>query len=882
MTPERWRQVDEVFLAAMELAPGERTVFLEQACAGDRKLLDEVESLLACDEQADSFIEEPAVDLTTKTVSEEPSLVGQRVGFYRIINELGRGGMGTVYLAQDVRLKRQVALKLLPSHFTADANRLRRFRQEARAASALNHPNILTIYDIGQADGTHFIAAEYIDGVTLRERMKDARLNPGEALDIAAQVASALEAAHEAGIVHRDIKPENVMLRRDGFVKVVDFGLAKLSERWAERDGASSLVQTNPGVVMGTANYMSPEQARGLEVDARTDLWSLGVVLYKMLAGQPPFQGPTTSDIIVAILDREPPPLAQDRAAMPPTALQNILSKSLSKDSEDRYQTAGEMAHDFRLLLRPLEADGELGSLVPSAPAVAARKTGRTVETRPQSSAEYIVSEIRQHKKGALITLASFILLVVSFLYFNRTVEARNSVAVLPFESIGTDADTEIMGDGMAESLINKLSRIRGLKVTARGSAFRYKGRGANPRDVGRELGVSTLLSGRLIRNGDGLSVSVELIDARDNSHIWGEEYRGKLSEIFSVQEQISREVTKRLGRPLGEEESRSFKSPTQNVGAYEAYMQGRSHWSKRTAEELKQAVIFFNQAIEIDPNYAQAYAGLADSYTLLGVFGGLPHSVAIPKAKEAAVKALEMDDTLAEAHASLAAIKEWYERDNAGAEAEYKRAIELNPNYPTSHHWYALYLVKSGRNGEAVREIKRAQELDPLSPIIGSDVAVIYRDVGRYNEAVQQFRRTLETDPNFVVAHVELGRTFLFTGNYTDAVAQFEKAIELSADDARLLGELGYAYAVSGRRGEAVKILSELNDLSRRRYVPREGKIVICAALGDKDQAFDLLEDEYLEQSDYITHLKGDPRLQNLRPDPRYTDLMRRVSRTR
>ena len=833
---------------------------------------------------------------------------------YQTLQKLGAGGMGEVYLAQDTRLGRLVALKLLPVQFTEDVSRMRRFQQEARAVSSLNHPNILTIYEIGEAEGVHYIAMEYVDGVTLRQYMSQTRMHLSSVLDIAIQIATALAAAHQAGIVHRDIKPENVMIRRDGYVKVLDFGLAKLSEEHTastDVDAATvPMVETEPGSIIGTYVYMSPEQTRGVVADARADIWSLGVVLYEMIAGRPPFEGSTKSDMIVSILEHEPPPLAR-YAREVPHELQRIVTKALTKDREERYQTVKDLLIDLRLLQRELEFEAKLShSMQPElydeetviesgehTTADANRKSGpRSPQTtgsiaaadtggiHTTSSAEYIVEGIKHHKLAVAIFAALALLLIGAAIYFTREDRRTiNSVAVLPLVNVGGDPNTEYLSDGITESLINSLSRLPDLKVMSRSSVFRYKGKDMDPKAVGHDLGVQAVVMGRIVQRGDTFAISLELVDARDNSHIWGAQYNPRLSEIISAQGDMAKAISKNLrGSNLtGEEKKRLTKSYTDNIEAYQLYLKGRYAWNKRTEDELRKSAEYFQQAIDLDPAYALAYAGLADSYNMLADYSVLPPKDAFPRAAAAASKALEMDDTLSEAHTSLAFVKMDYEGDWAGADREYRRAIELNPNYATAHQWYASYLVMMRRYDESIAEMKRAQALDPLSRIINANLGLHYYYARQYDQAIEQLRKTIDLNPDFGLAYFYMGRALAQKGMYKEAIAQLQKARELSGEDPETIAELGYAYALAGRRAEAQDVLNEMNELAKRRYFLPYFFASVYTGLGDKDQAFAYLEKAYDVSHPGLALVNVDPKFDPLRSDPRFADLVRRIGLT-
>ncbi len=830
---------------------------------------------------------------------------GTKLGRYEIRSPLGVGGMGEVYLAQDTQLRRLVALKILPSDLTQSKNRLQRFEQEAFAVSALNHPNIVTIHEVGKTDSLHYIVTEYVDGESLRQQMQGAPVKLGRMLDIAIQIASALSAAHTAGIIHRDIKPENVMLRSDGIAKVLDFGLAKLSfEQPAAFDAEAAtraFVNTSAGVVMGTTSYMSPEQARGTAVDARTDLWSLGVVLYEMVSMRVPFEGRTATEVIAKIIEREPPPLAQYPSEVP-AELERIIAKALGKDPEERYQTAKDLTIDLRKLKQRLEVESEIERTAPpesrssAAPitqgeqsALVTRKNGapgtlQVGAAQTTSSAEYLVKEIKRHKLVALIALVviGFGGIGAWFYFHARSTEvAIDSIAVLPFENRSVDPDTEYLSDGLAESLIYRLSQLPNLRVSPTSMAFRYKGKQADAVKAGSELGVSAVLLGRIIQRGDNLLVSVELVDVRHNKLLWGEQYERKMSDLLATQREIAREIVEKLKLEVSGEEKGLAKHYTESNEAYQLYLKGRFYWNKRSEEGMQKSLEYFQQAIDKDPNFALAYSGLSDAYVLLGAAdasGAMPANEALPKAKTAALKALEIDDTLAEPHVSLAHIKYYYDRDWAAAEREYKRAIELNPNYPTAHQWYAVYLMSAGRFDEALAKARRAQELDPLSLPINMVLGWVFLNARQYDQSVEQLRRTLEMDPNFILTHHRLGLVYEQQGKYSEAIAEFKQVVNLSAGKPLGIAALARAYALSGKRAEAQKTLAELLELSEQRYVAHASIAMVYAALGDKDQAFAWLDRADKARDALLARLKVDPRFDNLRSDRRFADFVRRV----
>ncbi|HVS20231.1 MAG TPA: protein kinase [Pyrinomonadaceae bacterium] len=828
-------------------------------------------------------------------------ITGTRLGRYKIRSQLGAGGMGEVYLAQDTKLDRKVALKILPAEVAADRNRMNRFVQEAKAASALNHPNIITIYEIEQIDSVNFIATEFIDGETLRERIRKASMKLGEVLDVAIQAASALAAAQAAGIIHRDIKPENVMLRRDGIVKLLDFGLAKLTEQPVATSvdteaPTRALMNTEPGMVMGTATYMSPEQARGLDVDARTDIFSLGALIYEMVAGRLPFDGSNQNEIVASILsDKETAPLARYAQAVP-VELERIVAKALRKRRDERYQTVKDLLLDLKALKQELEFEAKLERSAPPKArvslATASRgQSGATIDqsvastvqvsqAHPTSSAEYLVAGIKQHKVAAIVVLivvAVGIVGLAAYLHARNTEVAIASIAVLPFANQNHDPDSEYLSDGLTESIINSLTQISNLKVIARSSVFRYKGKQTDPIAVANELGVRAVLTGRIMQRGENLTVSAELIDARDNKQLWGERYERKVSDLLSVQRDIAQEISGNLRLRLsGAEQNRVARQHTENAEAYQLYLQGRFQWYKQTEDGLTKAIEYFEQAVGKDPNYALAHTGLADSYWALAD-ASLSVLEAIPKAKDEATKALQLDDSLAEAHTSLAVIKVNFEFDWAGAENEFKRAIELNPNYAEAHHQYGWLLAESGRPAEGLEEMKRAQRLDPLNLVINVDINAPLYFQRRFDLSVEQSRKVVAMDPNFYLAHYTLGWASLQLHDFKTGIAELEKARALE-DKPWIVGTLAYGYALSGNRTAALKLIAELHEQAKHRHVTPYWLAMTSIALGDKDDAFKWLEQSYEERSFWLIFLKMDAAVDPLRDDPRFKDLLKRL----
>ncbi len=821
---------------------------------------------------------------------------GTRLGPYEVVSLIGKGGMGEVYHARDTRLGRKVALKVLSADVTQNEDRVRRFQQEARAASALNHPNIITIYDVGQIEEAHFIATEFIDGETLRQKMKRTEMPLLEILDIAIQAATALAAAHQAGIMHRDIKPENIMMRSDGYVKVLDFGLAKLIENTGGQQPidtdpeaeTESMVNTKPGTVMGTVSYMSPEQARGLVLDARTDIFSLGVVIYEMIAGRAPFDGATISEVIAAIISKRPSPLARYVAEVP-IEMERIVSKSLGKDRDERYQTTKDLLIDLRRLKQQLEfeAERDSGHAELSLPRVTSNSGGqgavlprdsssRTQEMvaalRSQSSAEYLIKEIKRHKRSAIIALAVIALSVAAYIFYPRS-KTIDSVAVIPFATENGDSNIKQIRDAVALRIISGLSRLPNLQVRPFSSVQRYQDQTIDPQGVGSELKVAAVLTGNIVKRegDDSIFVNVELINARDNVVIWSEQYDRKLADFRKVQDEILRGITEKIGPQLTEQQKRRRDAELRT-------QEGRSYWDKRTANDLRNAQRKFEQAIALAPDYAPAYAGLADCSNMLVAYGAESPRAAFPKAREAAEKALELDGNLAEAHATMGFLRfrmdwKWDEAEN-----EFRRAIDLNTQYGEAYIWYANLLVAVGRSNEAEEQTRLAQRLDPFSPIVQSHFGFIYYFAHRYDDVVANGQKTLRLYPTTFAARRYMGLAYTQKGMYQEAIDELQKAVTGSNGSPIIKSELGNAYAVSGKKEEAQSVLDELLRLSEERYISPYYIAMVYVGLGDADKAFEWLDKAYDDHADYLVYLKVDPRFDSLRSDPRFEKLLQKI----
>lgn len=886
MADPEWEKLKEIFHHAAALANAERATYLDSACGEERSLRQAVDSLLQAHEETgfmDTPVYEAAAHLLVrhgpsedyKTEADELT-PGQNIGRYRINSLLGEGGMGRVYLAEDTKLHRKVSLKFLSKAVTRDHERLLRFEQEARAASALNHPNILTIYEFGEEDGQHFIVAEYVEGQTLRERLQRT-IELDDALEIAIQIASALVAAHRVNIVHRDIKPDNVIIRQaDGLVKVLDFGLAKiLTPRPSSSTGANSeartSLKTGPGVVIGTVAYMSPEQARGDAIDERTDIWSLGVVLYEMITGSTPFVADTANEIISGILSRQPAaPLTRFTDDIP-QRLQEIVDRALTKDRDERYQTSEDLLIDLRSLKQSLDRDQPL-----------------------TSSAEYIFNEIKSHKRLVFAVVALLVIAAVAMVgtgisvYKSRQQQsaaigspAINSIAVLPFVNGNADADTEFLSDGLTDNLIDRLSQIHGLRVMSHAAVFHYKGSETDPRTIGSELGVEAVLSGRLTKRNNVLNITLELVSAQDNSHLWGAQYDRKLSDLLALQREIPFDVSDKLRVKLsGESKERLSRPQTDNLEAYQLYLRGIYAWEKWTQSGAKEAVGFFDEAIKKDPNYALSYSGLAAVYLNFGMGVGpdVPQKEAHRRAREAATKALSLDPELGEAHAAMAHVLLYDEWDFAGAERELRRAIELSPSYAEGHHAFSHLLLLLGRIDESFAESTKLMELDPVSETSIGHLAYHYLYARHYDEAIAQYRKCRQLYPDLDIPNrFQMGDAYYQKGMFDDAIAQYLEGFAGSGYEPTKIEALKKAFAKSGIKGFYQKRL-EQERVAPQKEQDRFQIAMLYARLGEKDAAFEWLEKAYAAHDDEMVRLKEELGFDNLRSDARYADLLRRV----
>jgi TolB-like protein/Flp pilus assembly protein TadD len=790
---------------------------------------------------------------------------GTRLGPYEIQAPLGAGGMGEVYRAYDPRLKRVVAIKMLPADFAADPDRRGRFEREAQAIAALNHPHIVTIYSVEEAAGVLFLTMELVEGQPLGDLIVKGGLPLARILPLAIPLADAVSAAHQKGITHRDLKPANVMVTADGRVKVLDFGLAKLvAQAPLAATGLPTTMETGEGRIVGTVAYMSPEQAEGRSVDQRSDIFSLGVLLYELATGERPFKGNTSVSLLSSIIKDTPRFITEVQPACP-RELARIVRHCLVKDPEYRYQTAKDLRND----LHQLKQDSDSVELAASGGAAVR-------QDRPAPR--------RMHVIGAGVAALA---LVAAVLMGLRSWSARpspgapiDSLAVLPFVNVGADPNAEYLSDGITENLINSFSQVPQLRVVPRSTAFRYKGREVDFMTIGRELSVRAVLTGRVVQRGDTLNIQAELVDVAGDSQLWGRQYARPLADLITVQQEIATAVSERLrlASSADGQNRPAMAMATANAEAHQLFLRGQYAWNRRTGRSLGQAVDYFLQAIDKDPGYALAWARLADCYGLYGFYGAGSPREAGPRAKEAALRALRIDDTLTEAHTTLGWIHATYDWDWAAAEKEFQRALQLNPDNGLATSRYTVYLEATGRMDEALARVRRAQELEPASLIISSVVGRRFHYARQYDQAAAELRRALDLDPNFVQAHLYLGWVHEQQRRYEDAIAELRRAYTLSEGESETAGALGHAYAVSGRKPDAEKMIASMNEQASRRYLAPFDYALVYLGLGATDSAFEWLEKAYDERSTWLFWVKVDPRFDSLRGDPRFRDLLKRM----
>jgi serine/threonine protein kinase/Tfp pilus assembly protein PilF len=779
-------------------------------------------------------------------------MIGSTILHFKILEKLGQGGMGIVYLAEDLKLERKVAIKFLPKHISENTEERQRFKIEAKAAAKLNHPNIAAIYSIEETENELFIVMEYIKGKELKEIVethRDASLQRDEIIKIATQIADGLDAAHKERIIHRDIKSSNIMITESGVVKIMDFGLAKIK-------GTSKL--TKLGSTVGTIAYMSPEQTMGEEVDQRTDIWSFGVVLYEMLTGKMPFRGDYDQAIIYSIINEAPVAIRHTDSNMQGD-LVRILYKMLEKNPESRYQSASLLLNDLNSL-----------------------KSGSSLKSKVSSKTKFPFSNISKRRRFVIfISISLLIVIIISALIFNRMgISEINSIAVLPFTNVNGNPNAEYLSDGITENLINNLSGNLSMRVIPRNTAFTFKGHIDDLEDIGRKLNVQAVVTGRVFQQGENLNIQIDLIDIKRQAELWGNQYSGKTTDLIKIQEQIAIGISHKLNPVItSNNENPQHKKYSENTEAYQLYLKGRYYWNQRQYGPAK-PIEYFNEAIEKDSNYAPAYVGLADCYFVSAIWesGSLAPLDADPIGKKAISKALQLDDSLAEAHASLGFYFLNYAWNWPEAEKEFKKAIALNPKYPTAHHWYSHYLTAMGRTKESLNESQKALKLDPLDDVLNAHLAWNYIFSRQYDKAIDQCKKMIEFKPNSYEPHFYFGWALQQKKMFNESISEFQKAFTLNPNATYVIAAMGYVYALQKKPDEAKIMLDQLLNSSKHKYVDAYSFALIYVGLGDKDRAFEWLNKAYKENSNWLSYLKVEPRLDPLRSDHRFKDLLDKV----
>lgn len=855
MNPERWNKINEVFSEWLDLNDEKRNQFLIEACGSDDDLRKEVDLLIDAYLKSETFIETPvqseAVQAIAKSIRSK-DLVGSTISHYRIVQPIGAGGMGEVYLAEDTRLDRKVALKILPPDMAIDRARMKRFIREAKAASAIDHPSIVHVYEINQADGVHFIAMQYIEGQTLRSMLIGKPVPNQEFLKYAIQLTDAISEAHARGITHRDLKPANVMISNKDQIKLLDFGIARMEKR---SDDTTTMSTTQSGALLGTVGYMSPEQALGKTIDHRSDIFSIGILFYEMVTGRQPFSGDTASQTIDKIIHSQPDGIITLNQGVP-LELERIIRKCMEKDPNNRYQSAAELLIDLKNLNRDLNS----------------------------GISQPVSKKSKKIKNVIPIALLIVVIAFVAFFIYRQYLQKKEirSIAVLPFKNI--NVETQYLSDGIADSVINNISPISRIRVMARGTVFNYKNRDIDPRQVGKELGVDSVVSGKVLQQGDSLIVTVDFVDAHDGRQLWGEEYKRNMNDIVSLQSEISKEISNQLRIKLTEQEENSVaRQHTTNNEAYQSYLKGQYLLLQRTPESTQKAMTFFQDAIKKDPRYALAYNGLADCYNYLGIngaiLGGLPPKEVMPKAKELAMKAIQLDETLAEAHRTLGQIHLVYDFDWIAAERELNRAIQLNPNDSQTVIRQTARYITMGQFQEAHASIKRFKELDPghfPSQLIS--VGIQHCWMREYDDAIEQLQGITEMVPSYAAPYYWLGVAYTGKKDYEKAMKHFEKAVQYAPRSPVALSGLAYGLAKAGKIKEAEAIVSELLSQSKSSYVPEFYLACAYAAMGRKDDAFALLNKAFIEHANGMSQIKFIPLVDDLRSDPRFEELLKRM----
>jgi eukaryotic-like serine/threonine-protein kinase len=883
LTPEEWHRIEQLCLAALDQPQADRRQFLVRLCGGDQELQHRVERLITSYEESGSFLEAPLRSAALRLIAQEepqeqchkPITIGQSLSHYRIIEKLGSGGMGVVYKAEDTELGRFVALKFLPDDVAQSFQAMERFRREARAASGLNHPNICTIYEIGNDGERFFISMEFLDGLTLKRRISEKPLDIDRILSLGIELTDALDAAHAHSIVHRDLKPANIFLTARGLAKVLDFGLAQVPHAQAPEASIAARTErvvedrlTSPGTAVGTIAYMSPEQVRARDLDARTDLFSLGVVLYEVATGSLPFPGENTGVIQEAILNRVPlAPVQFNREV--PLELERIILKCLEKDRDRRYQQASEIRAD----LQQLKHDRQAARLKTETPEQPGRRRFRPLHLASTTFvltiaiAGYVFVDSRAGKVQVHPTASASI----------------KSLVVLPLQNLSGDPEQEYFADGMTEELTSDLSKISAINVISRTSAMRYKGAKMSLPEIARELNVDGVIEGSVEREGDRVRITAQLIHAPTDTHLWAESYERDLRDVLSLQGEVARDVADKVRITLTPKERAQLTVPRPiDPAAYEAYLKGvyflENFYGRHSTNDLNEGLKYFQQAVELDSNYALAYVGMADCYRRLGVGGALPPRESNSKAKEAVQKALSIDNGLAEAHATLAHLRFLYDWDWAGAEDEYARALALNARSANTHLVYAIYLSAMGKHDSAIEEMKIAHSLDPVSPTTNVMLGFVYYLARRFDEAIEQFQKTLSLYPDSERAHALIGSCYEHKGMYSEAIQEYLKSAEIRGTSKKELMTQRRAFVNSSFRGYLEEELKSDIAKSRKQYFPSSEFATLYARLGEEDRAFENLQKAYNERAHTIALIKVLPDLDNLRSDPRFAEFLRKV----
>lgn len=836
MNPERWQQIERIYHAALEHIPEERRQFLLAACEGDAELRGELASLLVQDVATGNLLDGAACEVASSLLGDANLAalkLGTQLGPYRIESSIGVGGMGAVYRGRDMRLNRPVAIKICAQRFITG------FAREARLISTLNHPNVCALYDIGP----NYMVLELLEGPTLADQIRQGPVPPAGALAMAAQIAAALEAAHELDIIHRDLKPTNIKITVSGVVKVLDFGLAKrISASCGPEDARERVTesyQSIPGLILGTAAYMSPEQARGLELDKRTDIWAFGCVLYEMLTGKRAFEGKTTSDTLAAVIAREP-----DWNVLPkrtPTYVWRLLAGCLSKDPDNRPANMSEV----RLTLQG---------------------PGVTAKMRALSWTRW----------RWLAVPAVLLCLAAAVTHFGMRQDSIRSMAVLPFVNETGDPSSEYLTEGVAEELINSISLLSNVNVRSRSSAFHYKGKNVDPQEAGKRLKVDAVLAGRMAMHGDKFSLSAELVDTSTDRHLWGERYERKLSELADVERRITKGISEKLHAPLTAAEQMKIKARIpRNPEAHQLYLQGRYEWGRFTEDSARMAIHYFEQAIAKDPAYAEAYCGLADTYIAYSELY-LPGAASVTRAKIAAEEALKLDDSLAEAHTTLAMAHHWHDWDWAAAEKEFRRAIELNPNYALAHEQYGWLLTNCKRFEEASSEFERALQLEPVSLLFLGDPGQLEYMRRHYVDAISRARKVVEIDPNFAPGHNVLGTFLTIAGQTAEGIAELERSRNLEERNPYTNAMLVYAYSAVGQRTKAHLLVQQLE---HGKHLYPCALAIAHIGLRETDQALRWLEKARDDRAPALTQLRVDPVFDPLRSEPRFQAVLNELN---